>query len=157
MRLDISMEELFPVPLERVWHALTDLQMINRWLMATDDFQAKVGARFTLRDDPQPGFRGYIECQVLELSPPQRMVWSWSSADGAAPTRLVFELEAHAHGTRLTLRHTGDADERTVRGTTDGWTRKLGQLAEALDAPTHAAPSISGSESGPQTSIKQWT
>jgi uncharacterized protein YndB with AHSA1/START domain len=52
MRLDISMEELFPVPLERVWHALTDSQMINRWLMATDDFQAKVGARFFARRDP---------------------------------------------------------------------------------------------------------
>ena len=60
MRLDISMEELFPAPLDRVWHALTDPQMINRWLMATDDFEAKVGTRFTLRDGPRPGFRGYI-------------------------------------------------------------------------------------------------
>jgi hypothetical protein len=32
--------------------------MINCWLMATDDFEAKVGARFTLRDEPRPGFRG---------------------------------------------------------------------------------------------------
>jgi uncharacterized protein YndB with AHSA1/START domain len=134
MRLDISMEELFPVPVEEVWHALTDSQMINRWLMATDDFEAKVGARFTLRDEPRPGFRGYVECQVLELSPPHRMVWSWSSADAAAPTRLVIELQADGPGTRLTLRHAGDADERTVRGTTEGWTRKLGELAEVLIA-----------------------
>lgn len=136
MRLDISMEELFPVPVEGVWHALTDPQMINRWLMATDDFEAKVGARFTLRDEPVPGFRGYVECQVLELSPPHRMVWSWSSVEGAAPTRLTIELEAHGDATRLTLRHTGDADERTVRGTTDGWTGKLGQLADALISPS---------------------
>ena len=33
MRLDISMEELFPAPVEVVWHALTDAQMIGRWLM----------------------------------------------------------------------------------------------------------------------------
>ena len=138
MRLDISMQELFPVPVERVWHALTDSQMINRWLMATDDFEARVGARFTLRDEPLPGFRGFVECQVLELSPPHRMVWSWSSAEGAVPTRLVIELEAHGHATRLTLRHTGDADERTVRGTTDGWIRKLGQLDDALTAPSTA-------------------
>lgn len=132
MRLDISMEELFPVSVEHVWHALTDSQMINRWLMTTDDFEAKVGTRFTLRDDLRPGFRGYVECQVLEISPPRRMVWSWSSTDGAPPTRLVIELEAHGDGTRLKLRHTGDADERTVRGTTAGWARKLGALAEAL-------------------------
>lgn len=48
--------------------------MINRWLMATDDFETKVGARFTLRDVARPGFRGYVECQVLELLPPHRMV-----------------------------------------------------------------------------------
>ena len=132
MRLDVSMEELFPAPLDRVWHALTDPQMINRWLMATDDFEAKVGTRFTLRDGPRPGFRGYIACEVLELSPPHRMVWSWSSTDESGPTRLVIELEAHGDGTRLTLRHTGDADERTVRGTNEGWVFKLGVLAEAL-------------------------
>ena len=33
---------LFPVPIERVWHALTDSRMIDRWLMRTDGFEAKV-------------------------------------------------------------------------------------------------------------------
>lgn len=146
MRLDVSMEEVFPAPVERVWHALTDSQMISRWLMATDDFDAKVGARFTLRHEPRPGFRGYVECQVLELAPPNRMVWSWLSADDAAPTRLAIELEADGQGTRLTLRHTGDTDERTVRGTTAGWPEKLRQLADALGP---ASPSVA--DGGRQT------
>ena len=149
MRLDIAMEELFPAPLERVWHALTDPGMINRWLMETDDFEAKVGTRFTLRDGPRPGFRGFIECEVLELSPPHRMVWSWSSTDESAPTRLVIELEAQGEGTRVTLRHTGEADERTVRGTTEGWVYKLGVLAEALARPPAAAKD--GQRSAPDT------
>jgi hypothetical protein len=62
------------------------------------------------------------------------MVWSWSNAEDPAPTRLLFELEADDQGTRLTLRHTGEADESTVKGTAEGWTRKLGALAEALTA-----------------------
>jgi uncharacterized protein YndB with AHSA1/START domain len=135
MRLDVSMEETFPVPVTRVWHALTDSRMISRWLMATDDFRAEVGARFTLHDETQDGCRGHVECQVLELSPPDRIVWSWSNADDPGPTRLVIELEAHGEGTRLTLRHTGEADERTVTGTTAGWVVKLRQLSEALLAP----------------------
>jgi uncharacterized protein YndB with AHSA1/START domain len=134
MRLDVSIDELFPVPVERVWYALTDLQMISRWLMDTDDFRPEVGARFTLRHEPRQGFRGYVECQVLELSPPHRMVWSWLSDESAAPTRLVIELEAHGQATRLTLRHTGDAAECTVKSITPGWTEKLGRLAEALTA-----------------------
>jgi uncharacterized protein YndB with AHSA1/START domain len=119
--------------------------------MATDDFEAKVGARFTLRDEPRPGFRGYVECQVLELSPPHRMVWSWSSTDDGAPTRLVIELEAHGDGTRLRLRHTGEADERTVRGTNEGWTRKLGQLAEALAAASSPDPDSGEAQRAGQT------
>jgi uncharacterized protein YndB with AHSA1/START domain len=132
MRLDIQMEELFPVPVERAWQALTDPRLIERWLMRTDDFEAKVGTRFTLRDQPRADCRAQVECEVLELSPPHRMVWSWRGADDPATTRLVIELEADEEGTRLTLRHTGESDERTIRGTTGGWTRKLTELAELL-------------------------
>jgi uncharacterized protein YndB with AHSA1/START domain len=134
MRLDVSREELFPVPVQRVWHALTDRQMINRWLMETDDFQPRVGARFTLRHEPRPGHRGYVECEVLELSPPHRMVWSWLSDESPTPTRLVIELEAHGQATRLILRHTGDAAEHTVKATGAGWVQKLAELGEALTA-----------------------
>jgi uncharacterized protein YndB with AHSA1/START domain len=132
MRLDIAMEELFPVGIERVWHALTDSRMIGRWLMSPEGFEAKVGARFTLREGPGADCRGQVECEVLEISPPHRMVWSWHGADDPATTRLVIELEVDGRGTRLTLRHTGEADERTVRGTTGGWTNKLRALTEVL-------------------------
>ena len=138
MRLDISMERRFPVDVERVWHALTTATMISRWLMRTEGYEARIGTRFTLRDEPRPGFRGYVECEVLELSPPRRMVWSWSSTDHGAPTRLVIELEADGDATRLTLRHTGDVDERTLKGTTEGWPLKLGVLAETLGAAAHS-------------------
>ena len=132
MRLDISMEELFPVPIDRVWHALTDPGMIERWLMRPDGYEAKVGARFILRETPHADCRGQVECEVLELSPPNRMVWSWRGAEDPTTTRLVIDLEVDERGTRLTLRHTGESDERTVRGTTGGWTDKLGALAELL-------------------------
>jgi uncharacterized protein YndB with AHSA1/START domain len=132
MRLDIQMEELFPVPVERAWQALTDPRLIERWLMRPDDFEAKVGTRFTLHDQPRADCRAPVECEVLELAPPHRMVWSWRGADDPATTRLVIELEAEEEGTRLTLRHTGESDERAVRATTGGWARKLTELAELL-------------------------
>ncbi len=132
MRLDISMEELFPVPVEQVWKALSDPELIARWLMVADGFEPKVGARFTLRGEPREDCRGDVECEVLELSPPHRMVWSWLGGDDPAVTRLVLELQATDGGTRLSLRHTGEADERTVTRTTAGWTEKLRALIELL-------------------------
>jgi uncharacterized protein YndB with AHSA1/START domain len=132
MRLDISMQERYPVAIERVWRALTDRQMIERWLMRTDGYEAKVGTRFALGEPPRPDCRGHVECEVLELSPPHRMVWSWRNVEDPATTRLVIELEGDEQGTRLTLRHTGEANERTVRSTTGGWTIKLAALTEML-------------------------
>ncbi len=132
MKLDISMEELYAAPIERVWHAVSDPKMIERWLMRADGYGAKVGVRFALGEPPRPGCRGHVECEVLELSPPHRMVWSWRGADDPATTRLVIELEADGERTRLTLRHTGETDERMRASTTGGWTQKLGQLAELL-------------------------
>ncbi len=59
-------------------------------------------------------------------------VWSWRGAEDPATTRLVIDLKVDERGTRLTLRHTGGSDERTVRDTTGGSTYKLGALAELL-------------------------
>ncbi len=132
MRLDVSIEELFAAPIERVWQALTDAAMIERWLMSTSGFEARVGARFSLGEGPRADCSGHVECEVLELSPPRRMVWSWRAAEDPATTRLLIELEPSEQGTRLTLRHTGEADERTVRSTTGGWTEKLRALDELL-------------------------
>lgn len=126
------MRERFPVPIERVWHALTDPVMIERWLMKPDGYEAKVGARFSLGEAPREDCGGQVECEVLELSPPSRIVWSWRGAEDPATTRLVIELEGDEGGTRLTLRHTGDSDARTVRKTTGGWAEKLAALEELL-------------------------
>ena len=132
MRLDISIEERFPVPIDRVWHALTDPAMIERWLMRPDGYEAKVGARFTLRETPRADCAGVVECEVLELSPPtpHRLVVARrrGSRDDAprhrpGSRRAGDPIDAAAHG-RVRRAH--------CQGTTGGWTEKLGALAELL-------------------------
>ena len=132
MRLEISMQERFDAPIDRVWQALTDPAMIERWLMKPEGYEATVGSRFILRTAPRADCAGEVVCEVLELSPPNRVVWSWRGAQDPATTRLVIELQADERGTHLTLRHTGESDERTVRSTSGGWKAKLGALAELL-------------------------
>ena len=75
MKLDLNLTEHFTEPIEQVWHAITDSQMLALWLME-NNFEARVGARFVLRRlDPPRGWRGWAECEVLELQKPNRMVW----------------------------------------------------------------------------------
>jgi uncharacterized protein YndB with AHSA1/START domain len=132
MKLDIALQEFYPHPIEKVWAALTDPDALATWLMMANDFEPSVGRRFTFRSDPNPGWRGRAECEVLALEPPSRMVWSWLSTDEGEPTRVEFRLESVAGGTRLTLEHTGETDAETRSRLTAGWQLRLTKLGTQL-------------------------
>ena len=128
MKLNVELEEFLASPPHKVWEALTDSAQLARWLMP-NDFEPKVGKRFTLTADCPAAWEGDVACEVLELVPTERMVWSWQTSGMERPTRLVFELSPSGTGTRLRLSHTGDADEPIARDLAGGWPKKLASLA----------------------------
>jgi uncharacterized protein YndB with AHSA1/START domain len=130
MRLDIELDQLLPHPPERVWAALTDPAAIGDWLMTTDDFRPEAGARFRLRTEHLSP-TGWIDAEVLELDPPRRMVWAWSSHDGNPPSRVTFELEPESGGTRLRLAHEGEIEPAIGAILVDGWPGRIDALGEA--------------------------
>ncbi|MDP9001803.1 MAG: SRPBCC domain-containing protein [Myxococcota bacterium] len=132
MKLDIRFEEVFERPIDLVWRAVTDRRRLARWLM-DNDFEARVGHKFTLRDPPTATWRGWVDCEVLELDPPRRMVWSWSGGvDGEAMTHVVFELRPEGSGTRLVLRHEGETLPAQRESLQTGWSRKMEVLSRVL-------------------------
>lgn len=135
MKFDLVFDEIFPHPIQAVWHALTDSVALASWLMP-NDFAPRLGHRFSLRSAAIPGWRGRAECQVLELDPPWRMVWSWRSADVGEPTMLTFELSTVAEGTRLKLHHAGDTDPTMVDLIRSRWPAKLRDLRGLLEPAT---------------------
>lgn len=129
--VDVNLTQHFAAPIQEVWQAITDRRMLAVWLME-NDFEPRLGARFSLRRaDPILGWRGWVECEVIELRPPTRMVWSWSDGRGIT-SHVVFELEEERTGTRLTLRHIGDTDEAMGRLIRERWPIKLQALASTL-------------------------
>jgi uncharacterized protein YndB with AHSA1/START domain len=132
MNLDLSFEEHFPHPIERLWQALTDATTLAAWLME-NDFEAKLGKRFTLRCSPPGGVSELIEAEVIELDPPHRMVWSWRDAGrNNEVSRVSFDLCAEGSGTRLVLRHSGDSEDEQGGRLGRGWPVKLQTLRSAL-------------------------
>jgi uncharacterized protein YndB with AHSA1/START domain len=132
MKLNVLLVEDFPHPVEKVWRALTDPDALRVWLM-DNDFEPRVGKRFILRGRQIPlRGRGWVECEVLELEQPNRMLWSWIHNVGDAPTRVEFRLEPIEGGTRLTLSHTGDIDPLTGSSLKKGWPGKLADLRTLL-------------------------
>lgn len=102
---DIVIERDLAYPREMVWAALTDSASLAAWLMP-NDFVPEVGRDFTFRTDPAPGFDGVVRARVLELSPPERLAFTWRG--GPLDTVVRFTLSETARGgTLLTLRHEG--------------------------------------------------
>jgi uncharacterized protein YndB with AHSA1/START domain len=126
----VFIEEL-PHPPEKVWSAVTDSRDLADWLMP-NDFEPRIGHSFRLECPSGPGVRGWVECTVLELEPPRRMVWSWSNRDGDPPSRVEFRLEAMAGGTRLTLTHSNERDALQLKRFEGGWKEKLAGLRQRL-------------------------
>ncbi len=131
MKLDVTYEELLPHPIEAVWRELTEADAISDWLMATADFKPEVGARFRLKTE-RLSTTGWVEAEVLEVSPPHRMVWSWSARDGNDPSIVSFELERDAGGTRLRLRHAGEFDPVVADILRNGWPGRIAALAQSI-------------------------
>jgi uncharacterized protein YndB with AHSA1/START domain len=148
MKADIDATVTYPHPVDRVWEALTSSEALAAWLMPIEGVGGagrldRVGHRFTFRTRPAPGFDGIVRCEVLELDPPHRMVWSW--AGGKIDTIVTFTLDETADsGTRLRMHQVGFhglAAQLTRRILAGGYPRILGQRLPAyLDGAADRNP-----------------
>lgn len=141
MTRSIQRELLIPQPREQVWLAITDSNTLAEW-MYPNDFEPRVGHRFTFRVPPNPkvNFEGLVvQCEVLECNPPFRLVFSWS-AGGLENTRVHFQLEPDGAGTRVFFEHSGFElspafGEQAFHGAEYGWAKMLKQLAAVVSGP----------------------
>jgi uncharacterized protein YndB with AHSA1/START domain len=143
MPTEVHIQREYPHSPERVWRALTEPAEIAQWLMRADGFVPKVGHKFTLVAKPQPGWRGFVECEVLTCEPPRELSYSWVGNVGQRAMTVRFTLELTPKGTRLTLRHTGFVGvrgfllARLMLG--PGWKKMFAtRLPRVLDGSVHS-------------------
>ncbi len=142
MKRDIHLERVYPHPPERVWGAIATSDALAKWCMP-NDFQPRVGHKFTFRTKPSPGFDGVVHCEVLEVREPSRLSFAWSNAN--LHTVLTFQLEPLDQGrsTRLVLSHTGFEGLRSIGVSfilQTGWGRMLDRRLPPVIAGTGAEP-----------------
>lgn len=131
MKLDVKLTEFFEAAPDEVWESLTDPAILAEWLMP-NDFVPEVGARFTFEPDHPTPWEGNVECEVLQLLPPKKMVWSWRTRGMDEPTRVEFRLVPKRGGTELVFEHGGAADEPVARGLHGGWPDMVDRLTVSL-------------------------
>ncbi len=129
----IVVDEILPHAPETIWKTLTTGELIGRWLMAPTGFEAVAGKRFTFQTRPAGAWDGVIHCQVLEVTPNERLAYGWAGGDegnvgyGARlDTVVTWTLSRVEGGTRLRLTHSGfvlPRNETAYRNMSDGWTK----------------------------------
>jgi len=135
---DIVVEQVFPHAPETIWRALTDGELMARWLMKPTGFEAVEGKRFTFQTTPAGAWDGTIHCQVLQVVPNQRFSYAWKGGDEGntgygAPldTVVTLTLSRIDHGTRVRVVHAGfvlPRNETAYSNMSGGWKKVLQQL-----------------------------
>ncbi len=135
---DIIVEDVLPQPPERVWKALTTAELIGRWLMP-NDFEPVVGKRFTFTTRPIGTWDGVVQCEVLEVVPLSRLVYSWKGGadDFWLDSVVAWTLQPEGKGTRLRMVHAGFRSPQNDVGygaMSSGWQRIVGKINEIAAA-----------------------
>jgi uncharacterized protein YndB with AHSA1/START domain len=146
---EIVVEEVFPHAPEMIWKALTTTELIGRWLhMTPNGFAAVKGTRFTYQTTPAGAWDGFIQCEVLEAIPNERLVYAWKGGDDAndgygsrLDTVVTLTLAGVEGGTRLRVVHSGfvlPKNDTAFRNMSGGWKKimpGIGAIAAEQVAP----------------------
>lgn len=144
---DIVVEEVLPHAPETIWKTLTTGELIDRWLMKSTGFAPVAGTRFTLQTTPAGAWDGVIQCEVREVLPNERLVYSWRGGhDGNAEygsrldTVVTWTLAKVDGGTRLRVVHAGfvlPKNATTMRNLRAGWKQVVGTIGVISGGRTH--------------------
>jgi len=135
---DIVIDEVLPHAPETIWKVLTTGELIARWLMAPTGFEPVKGKRFTYQTTPAGAWDGTIRCEVLEVTPNERLVYAWKGGHEGnvgygAPlsTVVTWTLSRAGTGTRVRLVHSGfitPRNDTAFKGMSEGWKKVVRNL-----------------------------
>ena len=129
IRLDYDLKS----PPEKVWRALTQSDLLARWLMP-NDMVAKTGHKFQFKSPTPPGanWDGIVKCEVLEATASKRLRLTW--VGGGLDSVVSWTLTPTAGGTRLHVEQDGFGPDQTwaYDGATQGWNKFIGEMLPKL-------------------------
>lgn len=136
MNATIKHSWFYAVKPEIIWAYLTEPHLLSQWLMP-NYIVAKTGHQFMFHTKaiPTQDFDGKIFCEVLDLVPFKKLVYSWKGGPGNGQITLdsvvTWTLLPKNNGTELLLEHTGFNTEINLdmyQAMDKGWKHILGKM-----------------------------
>lgn len=106
---DVRIVREYPHPPSKVWRVLTDPALMVIWapLGRPEGFAPVPGTRFRLIGKPMPGWRGFVESEVIEARELSVLRYSWMDEENGNVSQVSYRLDPLGSGTRFTFEHTG--------------------------------------------------
>ena len=122
----VVVEREIPYPPEKIWRALTQPHLIEKWLMK-NDFKPVVDHRFNLRAD-----WGTVDCQILAVEPNKALSYTWAAYD--LKSVVTWTLTPTSAGTRLRMEQSGfrPDQQQYYQGAQGGWQQFFAALEQVL-------------------------
>lgn len=102
----IKKEIIVDSPISKVWMYLTVPDKLREWLMP-NDFEVKVGKKFTFQCEPKGDWDGVVLCEIKEVIPMKKLVYSWTTNVIQVETKVMFTLQETEGQTKIELIHSG--------------------------------------------------
>jgi|SRR4030088_1937267 uncharacterized protein YndB with AHSA1/START domain len=124
----------------QVFSALTDPAKMADWFYGMETGQAKVtvdlrpGGQYVIEMSNEAGENCKPHGTYLEIVPPGKLVFTWSSKGFVTDTKVTVELFERNGGTELVLTH--ELPEDMVEDHRQGWTNCLLHLESYLGSGT---------------------
>lgn len=123
---DLHQTYRIAAPIEKVWQALVDPKLIERWS----------GTPATMSDQPDADFElwsGDIHGKNLTVEAPAKLVQEWYGGHWPEPSLVTFTLHQEDHHTVVQLDHTNIPDDE-LKDIEDGWhSYYLGPLQKLVE------------------------
>ncbi len=142
----VLVEGLLPGSPSRIFAAWTTPEELTRWFglkengMISAEVDLRVGGAWCFEMRSDSSSRQFLEGEYLEVSPPERLVFSWrhvvwppeGEPQPSPVSRVELSFEPQGAATRLRLRHEAIDQEPTRLGVGAGWNASMARLARVL-------------------------
>jgi uncharacterized protein YndB with AHSA1/START domain len=138
-KLSVQVRRRFEAPRERVFRAWVEREALRQWWgqgpaeTNISRLEPQVGGGFRFETRSPDGQHTVTSGRYLEVTPPERLVFTWaSSITDNQETLVTVEFVAHGEATEVTLTHDRFPSAAMAARHQHGWGTLLERLAGAL-------------------------
>ena len=136
----LQVRRVFAAPRERVFRAWIERDALEKWMSArgnkvvVSQLEVQVGGNYCLESIGADGTRTVITGKYLEISVPEKLVFTWKSTiTDSQETLVTIMFIARGASTEIILTHDRLVDGTMLTSHREGWTGMLERLASAIE------------------------